>query len=410
MLSDVDIDNLIQPFLDRQQTIEAYVIKKIAQRVKDIGRMLPSDIHKLETLYRTGSDVRDINKVLAELTGLQEKDIKNLIKTVAADSYIDAQPYYDYRRISYIPFIENKALQTVVAAVSRQTQKEFLNLSNTKMIGFVIRDLKHPKKLKFYTAEDTYKTVVDEAIQAIQSGVIDYGTAMRNTLKQLNNSGMRRVYWDSGYSQRMDTAVKRNLLDGVVQINQKATEIIGEQFKADGMELSAHELPAPDHAPFQGHQLPIVEYHKLQDHKSFVDTGKKRFPAQERALGQWNCKHFAYPIIIGVMKPTYTNKQLNDILKRNQKGMTLSNGKHLTGYEATQYQNNLALKVRQAKDGLIMAKQAGDMDLARQYQAKVDKCTKQYNAFNKLAQSQMQLSNRKDKLTVSGYRRISMKK
>ena len=410
MLSDLDIDNLIQPFENRQKAIEDYVIKVIAERVNEIGKMLPSDIHKLERLYRTGSDVKTINKMIAKLTGLQEKDIKRLIKEVAQDVYIDAKPYYDYRQIPQLPLSQNSALQTVISAISAQTQKEFRNLSNTKMIGFMIRDRKHPNRIKFYNVEETYKTIVDEAIQAVQSGVIDYGTAMRRTLKQLNSSGMRRVYWESGYSQRMDTAVRRNILDGVKQINQQANIVVGEQFGADGMELTAHELPAPDHAPFQGHQFKNIEYNKLQNNKSFVDTKGNRFPAQERIIGQWNCKHFAYPIILGVMKPTYTDKQLQGILDRNEKGMTLANGQHLTGYEATQYQNKLALKVRQAKDGQMMAMEAGDMDLAREYQARVTRYTKNYNAFNKLAQSQMQLSDRRDKLTVSGYRRISMKK
>ena len=183
MLSDLDIDNLIQPFENRQKAIEDYVIKVIAERVNEIGKMLPSDIHKLERLYRTGSDVKTINKMIAKLTGLQEKDIKRLIKEVAQDVYIDAKPYYDYRQIPQLPLSQNSALQTVISAISAQTQKEFRNLSNTKMIGFMIRDRKHPNRIKFYNVEETYKTIVDEAIQAVQSGVIDYGTAMRRTLQ-----------------------------------------------------------------------------------------------------------------------------------------------------------------------------------------------------------------------------------
>ena len=407
MLSEIDVENLIQPFADRQKAIEDYIINLIAERVREIGKMLPSDIYKLERLLKTGSDVKDINKQLARLTGLQESEIKKLIKTVAADSYADAKPFYDYRHKPYIPLMQNEPLARVIEAVGLQTIAEYKNLADSRMIGFVIRDLKHPGKFKFHNIAQTYKTVLDEAIQAAQSGVIDYNTAMRRTLKQLNNSGLKKVYWESGYRQRLDTAVRRNILDGIRQINQKVHEILGRQFGSNGYEITAHYNPAPDHAPWQGHILREKEYLKLQDHRAFKDVDGQRFPAQERILGQYNCKHFAYPIIIGVSKPKYTKKQLQDILDENEKGATIG-GKHYTGYELTQRQNELALKVRQAKDGQVMARNAGDIDLAKQYQATVNKYTKMYDAFNKQVLSQIpSWSARKDKLTVSGYKRIA---
>ena len=409
MLSDYDIDELIKPFEERQRELEEYVIKIIAKRVNEIGHMLPSDIYKLQRLYETGSDVKKINKAISRMTGIQEKKLKELIRQVALDAYIDVKPYYDYRRKSFIPFLKNNPLIKMVEAISRQTRKELRNLSNTTMIGFLIRDRKHPKKFKFYNAADTYRTVIDEAIQAVTSGVVDYNTAMRKTLKQLNNSGMRRVYYESGYSQRMDTAVKRNILDGIRQVSQGTRIITGEQFGADGVELTAHAFPAPDHAPFQGHQFTNDEWDKLQNNVAFKDIDGNKFPAQKRIIGQWNCRHMAYPIIVGVTKPTYSDKDLKDILKRNEKGVTLSNGKHLTGYEVLQRQNEIALKVRKAKDGQIMARQAGDEELAKQYQRNVNKYTKQYNAFNERYASQLGISERRDKLTVSGYKKISAK-
>lgn len=409
MLSNIDIDNLIQPFVDRQKMIEVYIVNLIAKRVKQIGRLLPSDIYKLERLYQMGADVKSINRMIAQVSGLQEKEIKKLIRYVAADAYAEAKPYYDYRQLSYIPIAENIALQKIIYAVSEQTQKSFKNLSNSTMIGFTLRDLRNPKKTKFYNAEQTYKTIIDEAVQAAQSGVIDYNTAIRRTMKQLGSSGLKTVTYESGYKQRMDTAVIRNILDGIRQINQKVMDFVGRQFGSNGYELTAHYNPAPDHAPFQGHIFTARQYARLQANKRFKDINGKRFPAQKRIIGQWNCKHFAYPIVLDGVVPTYTQEQLDKILEDNNRGMTLPNGKHLTGYEATQHQNKLALEVRKAKEAQMIAEQAGDEELAKQLQAKVNQKTKEYNAFNKLAKEQMNLSPRKDKLTVAGYKKISTK-
>ena len=98
MLSENALDNLMQPIIDRQEAINTYVVKTIAQRVKEIGTLKPSDVYKLERILKSGADVRKINKEIARLTGLNEKQIKQLIKKVAEDAYIDTKPYYDYRQ------------------------------------------------------------------------------------------------------------------------------------------------------------------------------------------------------------------------------------------------------------------------------------------------------------------------
>ena len=107
MLSENDIEKLIQPIVDRQQSISDYVINKIAQRVKEIGHLLPSDVYKLERLLQSGSDVREINAEIARLSGLNERDIKSLIRTVAEDSYLMVKPFYDYRQKPFISFEKN---------------------------------------------------------------------------------------------------------------------------------------------------------------------------------------------------------------------------------------------------------------------------------------------------------------
>ena len=404
MLSEDTINNLVQPLITRQENINVYILRKIADRINEIGHLLPSDIHKLERLLRSGNDVREINQYLAEQTDLQETEIKQLIKDIAKDSYLDAKPFYDYRHKSFIPFVKNVPLQRIVTAIAAATAEEYKNLSNSKAIGFLIRDLKHPNKLKFQSVKDTYSSVVDEAIQAVQSGTIDYNTAMRRTMKQLVDSGVRKMYWESGYSQRLDTAVRRNILDGVRAINQGVQDETGRQFGADGKEITVHENPAPDHEPIQGHQFTNAEYDKLQNDEPFQDVLGNKFTHIKRAIGTLNCRHFTYSIIIGQTQPNYTLEQLEQIKKRNSKGYTDKNGKHYTMYECTQKQRQLETLIRKNKDGQIAAKASGDMELAQAYQAKINKYTKQYKAFSKVCG----LSPKMSKASVSGYKRMKL--
>ena len=269
MLSDNSLEKLIQPIIERQEKINNYVIRIIANRIKEIGELKSSDVYKLTRLFQSGNDIKKINKELARLTGLQEKDIRHIIQVCAEEAYIDAKPFFDLTQQPFIPMAENVALNRVIRAVQRQTIKEYKNLSKAQ--AFMIRDRKNPKVLKPTSIAKTYQSVVDEAIQAVQSGTIDYNTAMRKTIRQLNDSGIRYVKYhpESGrtYTQRLDTAIRRNILDGVRAINQGVQDEVGKEFGSTGKEISVHQYSAPDHEPIQGHQFTNAEWEKLQNNE-----------------------------------------------------------------------------------------------------------------------------------------------
>ena len=401
MLSEEMIEKLMQPIIDRQEAINLYVIRRIAEQIREIGEINPSQMHQLERLLKTGSDVRKINKEIARLTGLQVQDVKNLIAKVAKDAYLDARPFFDYRMLPFIPFEQNIEIQRVVKAIAKQTANQYINLAKAQ--AFMIRDLKNPKKLIPTPIARTYQTVVDEAIQSVQGGVISYQTAMRRTLNQLAQSGARVVYeTEKGrvHTQRMDTAVRRNLLDGIRAINQGVQDEVGKQFGADGKEITVHRYSAPDHEPIQGHQFSNDEFDKLQNQQAFKDYKGRKFDAIDRPIGVWNCRHFTYSIILGV-KPVYSDAELQKYIDENAKGCTLPNGKHLTMYQCTQRQRQLETKIRYAKEAKIAADYAGDSSKASASVAKVNKLMKQYTKFS----DDCGLSIKKDKIRVDGYQR-----
>ena len=401
MLSDDALNVLMQPIVDRQEALSAYVVEIIAKRVKEIGHLLPSDVYKLERLLKSGGDVKKINKAIAKATNMQVKDIKELIKQVALDGYLDTKPFYDYRHKSFIPFEQNAPLQKVVKAIAKQTADSYINLAQSR--AFMIRDLKNPKKLKPTKLSQTYYSVVDEAIQAIQSGAIDYDTAMRRTIKQLADSGIQTVKYhaESGRvtHQDMPSAVKRNILDGVRQINQAVQDETGRQYGADGKEITVHEHSAPDHEPIQGYQFTNEEYDKLQNSEPFKDVTGKKFAAIDRHIGQYNCRHFTYSIIIGVNKPNFTQEQLDENIKRNHKGYTDKNGKHRTLYECTQEQRKMEREIRAKKQEVMAAKASGDTELEKAAKAELSKCQKNYTAFSEACGIPKKTSN----CRVPGY-------
>ena len=396
MLSNLDITNLMQPFVDRELDVEEYVIELIAKRVKEIGSMTSFDLPKMS------ADIKSIERVISKTNDIQVAGVKKLMHELVAGIYAVVVPLYVYRFGKQTPLEKNDPLQNIIKSHTKSTSTTFRSLFNDRTQGFIIRDLKYPGKKRFYNVTETYRTVIDEAKRYAKDKTVDYKTAMRKTLKQLNESGLQTMDPESGYHQNTEAATKKYLLDGIHQASQEAHIEVGKQFGADGYELTAHPAPAPDHAPFQGHMFRKEEYEKLQSNKDFTDLDGNHFEGVQRVICQWNCRHFAYPIIVGVSLPKYSKKELDEWLKDNEKGVRLPNGKHMTLYEAYQEQNRLARKVRKAKQGVMMAQEAGDMDLAREYQTKVNRYTEEYRAWNDYAQ----IEPNKYKLAVPGYHKI----
>lgn len=399
MLNDSQIENLIIPFVERQQALESYVINTIAHRVGEIGELSKTDVYRLQQLYKTGSSAREITKEIANVAGIQEKSAKKMIKEVAVKTYADAKPFYDYRHKKQIPYEQNTKLQRSVNAIGKQTADTFKNLSNSKATGFYIRDAKNRDRLKFQSVSDTYQSVVDEAVQAVQTGVLDFDTAMRKTMKQLIDSGYRRAYWDSGYTRRLDSTVRMNILGGIRQINQQVQLQIADEIKADGIELSAHSFSAPDHEPIQGHIFTLEEFDKMQNEMDFEDIYKNKFPSMRRPIGEWNCKHFTQAVIIAQHTPTWSLKDLAKLKKDNADGYVTENGKRLSMYECTQMQRKYETEIRYAKEGYMMAKEAKNEQLMKYYEIRIAKYNREYREFSKLCGLKMQ----KNKASVSGF-------
>lgn len=400
MLDDNRIDSLIQPIINRQETINTYVLTKIGEMLREIGEVSPSDINRLKIMAELGVDVKDINNELARISNLQVRDIKSTIKIVAEETHLDAKPLYDYRHKTFTPFERDNKMQSLARAIGNTTAQSYENLSNSKATGLLIRDPKNPSALKFQTIDRAYKSVIDEAIQASKSGVVDYRTAIRRTIRQLSESGVRRVYWDSGYTQRLDTAVRRNILMGIRDITQAVEDENGKRIDADGKELSAHFNCALDHEPFQGHQFTNEEYDKLQSNEDFEDLQGNHFIGVDRVIGEYNCRHIARSIIVGVTEPMYTQEELDEMIRDNHEGYTLPSGKKITLYECTQIQRRLETKIRYAKDEQMLLAKSGDIEGAKTARAKVVRLNAEYKRFS----SSCGLAVQKDRIAVSGYK------
>ena len=386
MLSESALERLTERLVNRIEELNAYFVEKLGKQITTIGNVMPSQVKELMQTIQYGADIDEIMNKIAEITNLNVNDIYNIFEEVAKQNQKFAKQFYEYKQVKFIPYEQNKELQRQVRAIAKATAEEYINISNT-MAYTVYNEL---GEKTFTNLSKTYQEITDRAILNISQGRESFDTVMKKTMKDLTKNGLRTVDYASGYSRRLDSSVRMNLMDGVRRLNRELQEQFGEEFGADGVEVSHHINPAPDHEDtVDGKQFSKEEYEKVNN-------------SLKRHVGELNCYHFTYSIILGVSEPIYSKEQLQADKEANKKGFEFE-GNHYTNYEGTQLQRQLETKIRQYKDKQIGAKAINDMDEVYHCQEKITQLTQKYNDLSKASG----LPTKIERLRVEGYNKFS---
>lgn len=408
MLSEEVIDKVVERLVNRIEQGNEYILKKIGENIKQFRDVKPSEAQRLYQIIRYGGDYDKIVKRLSEITELNVNDIYNIFNEVAKNDYLFAKQFYEYRNKKYIPYEENAFLKNQVEALARITAKKYINLTNT--LAFT----EHKKGKVVYTKlSKKYFEVLDEAVLNVGQGKENFDSAMYRSIKRLGESGIRTVDYESGRSLRVDSAVRMQMQGALTNLHEEIQETFGKEYGADGKEITVHLNPAPDHAEVQGHQFKIEEFEKFQNDQDCKDVNNVLFPAtfngrDRRSIGQYNCRHYTFNIVVGVSEPEYTPEQLQEIINNNNKGFEFE-GKHYTNYEGTQLQRRLETEIRKQKDLQIIARASKNEDLLTDIenaQNNISRLTKKYHELSKAGN----LTEYMERMRVSGFKRVATKR
>lgn len=404
MLNEEVIDKVIERLVNRIEEGNTYTLKKIGESIKKIGTLSPSKAQELVQVLKYGGDYDKIVNKLAEITELNVKDIYKIFDEVAKNDYNFAKQFYDYRGMKFIPYEENIALQQQVRAIANITVGEYRNL--TRSLAFTKRV---NGRIVYTDLARTYQDTLDKAVLSIVQGKNTFQEQMYSTIKELANSGIKSVNYGTNRSMRLDSAVRMQMKGALRNLHNEIQEQVGQEFNADGVEISTHLNPAPDHAEVQGRQFSNEEFNKFQNDIDAVDYTGKLFPAEfdghdRRSISEYNCYHYTFSIVLGVSEPEYSDKQLQEIIDKNNKGFELD-GKHYSMYDGEQLQRKLELEIRKAKDTQIMAKASGNNELIDESQQKITQLTRKYKELSDISG----LPTKMQRLRVSGYRRTKVK-
>ena len=391
MIDERLIDKLVERLVDRIEEANTYTLQKIGESINKISTLSPSKAQQLGQILKYGGNYDKIVEKLAKVTELNVADIYEIFEEVAKSDYAFAKQFYDYKGVKYIPYEQNIALQNQVKALARITANEYINFSNT--LAFTKRV---NGRIVYTDLARTYQDTLDKAILSVAQGKSTFDEQMYSTIKELASSGIKTVDYASGRSVRLDSSVRQHLK--------------GEEFGSDGVEISVHMNPAPDHAEVQGRQFSKEEFAKFQNDQDAVDYTGKIFTKEHdghdrRSISEYNCYHYTFDIVLEVSKPNYSNEQLQEILDNNEKGFELD-GEHYTNYEGTQLQRKLETEIRKQKDIQIMAKASGNKELVQESQQKITQLTHKYKQLSDVSG----LPTKMERMRVAQYKRVSVNK
>ena len=394
MKDDKKLELLLERFYQRYNKYNSKVLKILGETIKKFDGIPPSMAHKIAQELKYGNDIDNLMSELAQISGKSIKDIEQAFELVAKENVAFAEVYAKAKNKEFIDYENNEQLKRLVKGIAGETNATFKNIANSRMVGFVLKDGKGKKIFK--NLKETYNDLIDEAVFLVTTGTSDYQSAMRGVIKELADSGIKiheeKVGYPSGYNRRIDSSVRQNVLTGVRQVNITTQKIVGREFGADGVEISAHSPCAEDHLPIQGKQFSNKEFAKINGNL-------------ERPIGEYNCRHFIFSIVLGVNQPSYSEKMLNQMNKESQSIIEYEGNKY-TAYEATQVQRKLETAIRQQKDRQIIARASGNKDVVGEAQKNITILTSKYNEFSKI----VGLDTYKKRLNVSGYRRVNVAK
>lgn len=353
------------------QDLEAFVIKDFARRVAKAGKITATAEWQALRAKEIGASLSELEKEIKRVTELSQREIDTLMNDVAELSLKNDGPIYEQMEKQAPNFEKSETLRDYVKAATEQTKGELFNMSQS--LGFA---RKVGDRVEYLPMFEFYNKALDLAQFQVSTGVLDYNTATRNAVKQIAQSGLRWVDYESGWHNRVDVAARRAVMTGVNQMSSKMNAQVAKDLGAEYAEVTAHAGARPDHAEWQGKVFKIHGSAKGYPNLA-ATTGLGTGPG----LCGWNCRHNYYAFFPGISVPTYTDKQLKNIDPKDFE----YEGKTYTHYDAAQKQRQIETAIRQSKNELIGYDAMGDKEAFTIASIKLQRQKQFYKEFSKEA-------------------------
>lgn len=366
------LDALPEDLAELFRALEITLLDEICSRLKAADELNEVTVQDIQALRSHGIDLKSIEEAISKTAGISKQKLNSLLNDVVERN----QKYYtEVIDLAHVTQPETLVDAATVDAIKRQTHDTFRNL--TASMGFLVGNT----MLKPARA---YQWALDNAEMQIQSGAISYNQAIVNVVRQLADSGIKVVDYESGHSDSIDVAARRAVMTGVNQICAKYTEKSAEYLETPYFEVSAHagarDKPGP--SPWSSHKDWQGNVYSIRANDIYPNIYEVCGLGAVDGLEGANCRHRRNVWVEGVSERTYTGEQLEHI--DDDLGCEFD-GKKYTAYEATQMQRRVEREARKLKREKAAYKAAGLHEDETAVNIRLRRLNAKYKAFSAAA-------------------------
>lgn len=390
MFTPTEIEALPSAMEQLYRSLQLNIMSDLTERLKANGEEITSAADwQINRLYEFGVSKDEIDSLIQSTLDVSDDEIDRIYDEVVKSGYARNEELYTSKGKEYISYAENKQLQQLVKAVKNQTKSEYRNITGS--LGFAVRNADNT--LSFTPLADFYQRTLDNGLMQIASGAFDYNTVLKKAVKAMTDSGLRTVDYASGWSNRVDVAVRRALMTGFNQVVAKVNEDNAEQLGTEYFEVSYHRGARPAHQVWQG------RVYSKKELETVCGLGTVT------GLCGANCYHSYSPFMKGIDTPTYSEEEL-DRMNEEENAPKEYNGKQYTAYEAQQRQRRLETAMRADRQKIELLTQGGaDDDTITGAKAKYFQRQDEYVKFSKA----MGLPQQWERITIDGKNALGSK-
>ena len=246
------LDALPEELAELFRGLELKLLEEICSRLKISGQLNEVTVQDIRALRSHGIDLEEIKKAIARATDTGLDKLNTLLDDVVERN----QAYYtSMLNLAQVTAPERMLSHEDLWSLYEQTRGDYRNI--TRSMGFQVRQGRRRVVLDPARA---YQWALDQAALQVQSGAVSYNQAISEAVRELADSGLKTVSYDSGHVDSVDVAVRRAVMTGVNQLNQRYREQSMDYLETDLVEVTAHlgarNIDGPNgwenHAKWQG--------------------------------------------------------------------------------------------------------------------------------------------------------------
>lgn len=366
------LDALPEELAELFRSLEDTLLEEICSRLNLSGQLNEVTVQSIRALRAHGIGLDEIEQAIQKTADIGQEKLDRLLQDVVERN----QRYYkEVIDLSGVTAPETLLDEALVEAIRRQTQENFRNI--TRSMGFLVdggRTVIAPGR--------AYQWALDNAALEVQSGAVNYNQAIRCAVRQLADSGIKTVNYESGRRDQVDVAVRRAVMTGITQLSAQYSESTAEILQTPLREVSAHIGARDTGVKWQNHKSWQGRVYSVRAGDRYPSIYEVCGLGQVDGLEGANCRHMHYAFVEGVSERAWTDGQLAHIDDGHD---VTFEGRHYTAYEATQKQRQIERTVRRLKREKTAFEGAGLSEDAQAANIRIRRLHAEYRAFSKAA-------------------------